>query len=75
MISLGVHHFGKRTVWSLVYFLNYGYYDIQPSLKFIASPFRIFGMHWHGKNDILPECYRYVDQEELITIKVIYGLA
>ena len=28
MISLGVHHFGKRTVWSLLYFLNYGYYDI-----------------------------------------------
>ena len=39
MISLGVHHFGKRTVWSLSYFLNYGYYDISPSLKFIKSPF------------------------------------
>ena len=39
MISLGVHHFGKRTVWSLSYFLNNGYYDILPSLKFIKSPF------------------------------------
>ena len=30
MISLGVHHFGKRTAWPLLYFLNYGYYDISP---------------------------------------------
>ena len=44
MISLGVHYFGKRTLWSLLYFLNYCYYDILPSLKFIASPlmFRLF---------------------------------
>ena len=28
MISLGVHPFGKTTVLSPYYFLNYGYYDI-----------------------------------------------
>ena len=27
-IPLWVHHFGKRTVWSLLYFLNYAFYDI-----------------------------------------------
>ena len=32
-------HFGQRTAWSLLYFFNYGYYDIHPSLKFIPSPF------------------------------------
>ena len=28
LIPLWVHHFGKRTAWSLIYFLNYAYYDI-----------------------------------------------
>ena len=28
MIHLGVHHFGKRTVRSLIYFLMYAYYNI-----------------------------------------------
>ena len=27
------------TAWSHLYFLNYGYYDVKLSLKFIASPF------------------------------------
>ena len=40
-----VHHFGKRTVWSLRYFLNYAYRDIQPTVKFIASPFTYFHSH------------------------------
>ena len=53
MISLWVHHFGQRTVWSLLYFLNYGYYDIWPSLKFIESPFSnrfkdLSWGEWHG---------------------------
>ena len=27
IIPLGVHHFGKRTVWSLIYFLIYAYWS------------------------------------------------
>ena len=37
-------YFGKRTSWSLIYFLNYAYYYIQPSHKFDASPSRWFGL-------------------------------
>ena len=37
MIPLGVHHFGKRTVWSLIFFLIYAYYNIQPSRKFLVT--------------------------------------
>ena len=32
------NHFGKITAWSLIYFLNYAYYDIKSSHKFDASP-------------------------------------
>ena len=32
------NHFDKRTVWSLIYFLNYAYFDIEPRGKFWASP-------------------------------------
>ena len=32
------NHFGKRTVWSLIYFLNYAYLDIQSSLLIFGTP-------------------------------------
>ena len=41
LIPLWVHHFGKRIAQSLIYFLNYTYYDISPTVKFIASPFTL----------------------------------
>ena len=28
MIPLGVHHFGKRTAWSLIYFLTNAYSEV-----------------------------------------------
>ena len=34
MIPLWVHHFDRRRGCSLLYFLNYAYNDIYPSLKF-----------------------------------------
>ena len=37
MIPQGVHHFGKRIAWSLLYFLNYAYFDILRILKFWES--------------------------------------
>ena len=33
------------TAWSLIYFLNYAYYDIYPTVKFIASPFKAATSH------------------------------
>ena len=42
MISQGVHQFGKRTVWSLLYFLNHGYYDISPVSNSSHQPLSIF---------------------------------
>ena len=35
--SLG-DHFGKRTAWSLIYFLNYAYFDIESSLLTYETP-------------------------------------
>ena len=35
-----VNHFGKRTVWSLMYFLINAHYSILPSRKFYAPPSR-----------------------------------
>ena len=32
------NHFGKRTAWSLICFLNYPYFDIQPSLLTFETP-------------------------------------
>ena len=34
---LGVHHFGKRTAWSLIYFLIYAYYNISQSQILVSS--------------------------------------
>ena len=31
------NHFGKRTAWSLIYFMNYDYFDISPIRKFWES--------------------------------------
>ena len=31
------NHFGERTAWSLLYFLNYAYFDILPIRKFWES--------------------------------------
>ena len=31
------NHFGKKTAWSLLYFLNYAYFDILPIRKFWES--------------------------------------
>ena len=46
ILQLG-DHFGKRTGWSLKYFLNYAYYDISPSRKFWASLYIIL-LHRYG---------------------------
>jgi hypothetical protein len=32
------NHFGKRTAWSLIYFLNYAYLEIWPSVLFFVHP-------------------------------------
>ena len=42
MISLGVHHFGQRTVWSLLYFLNYGIMIFSPVSNSSNHPFSLF---------------------------------
>ena len=34
----GEDHFGKRTAWSPIYFLNYAYLEIWPSVLFFYSP-------------------------------------
>ena len=38
MIPLFENHFVKRTAWSLIYFLDYAYFDIQPSLLTFETP-------------------------------------
>ena len=43
MIPWWENHFGKRTAWSLIYFLNYAYFDMEPIRKFWETP-SIF--HW-----------------------------
>jgi len=30
-------HFGKKTAWSIIYFLNYAYWEIRPSVLFFSS--------------------------------------
>ena len=46
-------HFGQRTAWSLLYFLNYGYYDIYLSLKIIESPFIL--LSWNSDSWVCPQ--------------------
>ena len=38
------NHFGKRTAWSLIYFLNYAYLEIWPSVLFLFTLY-----HWYLK--------------------------
>ena len=38
MILHSGDHFGKRTAWSLIYFLNYVYFNIQPSSNNYETP-------------------------------------
>ena len=38
MISRLENHYGKIPAWSLIYFLNYAYFDIQPSLLTFETP-------------------------------------
>ena len=38
MISWWENHFGKRTAESLIYFLNYAYFDMEPIRKFWETP-------------------------------------
>ena len=40
MILQSGDHFGKRTAWSLIYYLNYAYFDIYPSLLIYETPSR-----------------------------------
>ena len=45
-----VGHFGKRTAWSLIYFLNYACFDIQPSPNNYGTPStRVFTRKPGGK--------------------------
>ena len=37
------NHFGKKPAWSLIYFLNYAYIDIQPSPNNYETP----SVSWH----------------------------
>ena len=43
MIPPWQNHFGKRTALSLIYFLNYAYLEIGPSLLFFYSPSSCWG--------------------------------
>ena len=47
------NHFGKRTAWSLLHFLNYAYFDILPIRKFWESV-SIF------------ECFKFATSNQLI---------
>ena len=38
MILPWQNHVGKRTAWSLIYFLNYAWLEIWPSVLFFCSP-------------------------------------
>ena len=38
MIPSWENHFGKRTAWSLIHFLNYAYFDMQLIRKFWETP-------------------------------------
>ena len=38
MIPQWDNYFGKRTAWSLIYFLNYSYLEIWPSVLFFVHP-------------------------------------
>ena len=40
------NHFGKRTALSLIYFLNYAYLKIWPSVLFFSSPSIYLGKSW-----------------------------
>ena len=38
MVPRWENHFDQRTAWSLIYFLNYAYLDIWPSVLYFCSP-------------------------------------
>ena len=42
------NHFGQSTIWSLIYFLNYVYLEIWPSVLYFCSPSRRFLRVWQS---------------------------
>ena len=48
MILQSGDHFGKRTAWSLIYYLNYAYFDIYPSLLIYETPSNLYIIHWNA---------------------------
>ena len=78
MIPPWDNHFGKRTAWSLIYFLNYAYLEIWPSVLFFCSPSRIknycFGIlennlqHWIATNKTLGNISTYVNHGHVFRV-------
>ena len=49
MIPWLENHFGKRTAWSLLYFLNYAYFNMYPIHTFWETPSRLATFFDHLK--------------------------
>ena len=68
MIPLWHNYFGKRTAWSLIYFLNYAYFEIWPSAMFFVHPLSC-NIHRLNRND---RQYMYLGVNKYKTSKPRY---